>query len=108
MSKRSREEIWGPPSADHPDHAAYVRSRGCVVAAWTCCRGPLAAHHIRSRGAGGLAYDNLIGLCTQHHAEIHSGGRRAFGMMYSTIRIEEIAADLWLDHYGFLPEEDTE
>jgi len=69
------------------------------VRAFDCCDGPIEAHHVKTRGAGGLAKNNLIGLCLQHHSEIHGGGVRFFAMAYD-IDAKAEATRLWTAHYG--------
>lgn len=42
------------------------------------CSGIIEKAHVKSRGAGGEDVDNIVPLCTWHHARLHRVGQRQF------------------------------
>jgi hypothetical protein len=68
------------------DHAAWVRSHGCLV-----CKGPAEAAHVIPRKMGGCGGDKtvLVPLCSDHHRE-QEGKKVCFDL-----DLLVVAADLW-------------
>ena len=61
----------------------YARYWTEHVACEACGRPSEPPHHIRTRGAGGKDDSrNLLGLCVEHHREIHATGSRLFGVAF--------------------------
>lgn len=68
----------------------FVRSLPCVLArrgAWRpaliwssrfACEGRTECAHLKSRGSGGADRENMIPLCTRHHAMQHATGAKSF------------------------------
>lgn len=68
---------------------------------WRCrwCRtGNVELHHIRYRSQGGThTVDNLIALCAEHHAKVHSEKR-----FYQPLLLEMLALDYYITFPVFL------
>jgi len=59
----------------------WVNNLFCRIA--LCGNYSAAPHHIKSRGAGGGDEPgNLMALCTAHHNEVHTIGRKTFMEKY--------------------------
>lgn len=77
-----------PQRIRDPNYLAYIRTQPCLLAAETPCtcggwvdtvtKGyRIEAAHVRSRGAGG-GDDQVVPLCSRHHAEAHRIGHKSF------------------------------
>lgn len=69
------EKRWRSPA-----HLAFVRSHECCVPG--CRARPIEAAHVRTGTGGGMSMKPadywVISLCSEHHAEQHRIGERAF------------------------------
>lgn len=83
---------------DHPKHREYVRSLGCVCSASGTCGGRMHAHHVRSAANAGTGLkppdSAVVGLCAQHHQDLHNHGADTFERQHS-IDLAAEAAKLW-------------
>lgn len=72
------------------EYIRFVRSHGCLI-----CNMPAEAHHaFGERGTGIKTSDyTCIPLCTMHHRELHSRGRRRFLDLYE-VDVFEVAFNL--------------
>lgn len=57
------------------------------------CQGDTVGHHIRSRGAGGKEKGNLVPMCYNHHAIVHSMGKLTFQYNYQ-VNLKLLAQEL--------------
>lgn len=63
------------------------RERHPFCEVFDCMNRMVQVHHIRSKGAGGSNDDvNLVTLCGEHHAKIHSLGWRTFVRLHPETR----------------------
>lgn len=75
------------------ERVAFVKSLPCVVyALYSPCAGEIHNHHITTGGRGRKAdADQIVPLCTKHHAELHADGASEFQANYA-VNFEAAAA----------------
>jgi hypothetical protein len=73
-----------PKRVIDPTFLNRVRHSRCAVVG--CCRFYIDPHHLITRGSGGSDH-TAIPLCREHHAELHTIGKKRFE--------EECGLDLW-------------
>ena len=64
--------------------ADFYRMKACAVCSM---KSNVVGHHIKSFKSGGeCTHENMLPLCTKHHAEIHTIGLNSFAKKYETVK----------------------